>query len=290
MKCLCEHCQCEFDAEPQGGHRLLAGDSTSPADVEALLAGAKPHLMVTDPPYGVMLDPSWRDALGLNRMGQSGTGGEHYMHGGKDDTDARWDEVWKLAPVDVFYVWCADSGLIDVHNALSDAGLPTKHIIVWHKSVLTMTRTHYWCTHEHCLYGWRKTSTAHWVGKAGQSSVWDLASPKHIMGGSKEENQPHPAQKPVECMKRPIENNSGAGDSVYEPFSGSGTTIVAAEMTGRRCYAMEIEPVYVDVAVRRWQEFTGRTAVREDGVSYPCDAGASTAARISTPNLRAATG
>ncbi len=244
-----------------GKHRLMCGDCTKPEDVALALNDAKPHLMVTDPPYGVMLDPSWRDKAGINTMGKAGKGGETYMAGGTTDRDARWDATWAFSPCDVFYVWCAAGPkLIDVHAALTEAGFEVRQFLVWDKGVLTRTRNQYWYTHENCLYGVRKGKTASWCGEAGQSSVWKIPSPKHIMSGSKEENQPHPAQKPVECMRRPIENNSKPGDAVYEPFSGSGTTIIAAEMTGRACHAIEIEPRYIDVAVRRWQSFTGQSA------------------------------
>jgi DNA modification methylase len=249
-----------------GRHRLVCGDATAADDVARALAGVAPHLMVTDPPYGVMLDPSWRDRAGINSMGKAGKGGDAYMESGKADTEARWDGVWALFPGDVFYVWCAGFRLVEVYTALMDQGLETRQQLIWEKSVLTRTRTHYWWSHEHCLYGVRKGKTAHWIGAPGQSTVWKIASPKHIMGGSEEENLPHPAQKPVECMKRPIENNSSPGQAVYDPFVGSGTTIIAAEMTGRACHAIEINPTYIDVTIERWQNFTGEKAKRVEVV------------------------
>ena len=253
-----------------GRHRLVCGDSTDADTVAQALNGVAPHLMVTDPPYGVKLDPAWRDRAGIiNRLGKAHAGGEHYMESGALDVEVRWDKVWALAPVDVFYIWCADRGMFAVNQALVDHNFETRQVIVWDKGILTLTRTHYWCCHEFCLYGVRKGKTASWVGASGQSSVWQIPSPKHIMAGSKEKNEPHPAQKPVECMKRPIENNSSPGQAVYEPFSGSGTTIIAAEMTGRACYAIELSPAYVDVAVLRWQAFSGGTATLEsDGRAF----------------------
>jgi len=192
------------------------------------------------------------------------------MAGGKSDTSARWDGVWALAPAEVFYVWCAAGPLlIDVAASLIDNGFELRQILVWDKGVLTLTRTHYWYTHEHCLYGVRAGKTAHWVGQSGQASVWSIPSPKHIMGGSKEKNEPHPAQKPVECMRRPIENNSSPGQAVYDPFVGSGTTIIAAEMTGRACHAIEISPQYCDVAVQRWERFTGQKAALKRASAEP---------------------
>jgi DNA modification methylase len=252
-----------------GRHRLLCGDSTKALDVEIVLDESTPHLMVTDPPYGVMLDPSWRDRAGVNKMGKAGAGGENFMASGKADTEARWDEVWALAPVHVFYVWCAGFRLVEVCQALGDADFQVRQFLIWDKGALIRTRSHYWWSHEHCLYGVRKGKTASWVGAPGQSTVWRIPSPKNPISGSKEQNEPHPAQKPVECMRRPIENNSRAGQAVYDPFLGSGTTIIAAEMTGRACLGIEISPAYVDVAVKRWQAFTGQRAVLDgDGRSF----------------------
>lgn len=103
-------------------------------------------------------------------------------------------------------------------------------------------------------YAVRSGGTGHWQGDKKQTTVWDIERPRKSETG-------HSTQKPIECMKRPIENNSRPGDLVYEPFSGSGTTIIACEMTGRKCRAIELSPAYVDVAVRRWQTLTGKDAV-----------------------------
>ncbi len=119
-----------------------------------------------------------------------------------------------------------------------------------------ISRGDYHPKHEPCWYAVRKGGKGHWSGDRKQTTVWDIPKPHKSETG-------HSTQKPVECMKRPIENNSKPGDYVYEPFSGSGTTIIAAEMTGRRCLAIELNPAYVDVAVRRWEEFTGKTAALE---------------------------
>jgi DNA modification methylase len=111
-----------------------------------------------------------------------------------------------------------------------------------------------------CWYAVRKGKRGHWAGDRKQATVWAVAHPKSETG--------HGTQKPVECMKRPIENNSSPGQAVYEPFCGSGTTIIAAEMTGRVCHAIELLPQYVDVAVERWQAFTGSEARLEDGGTF----------------------
>jgi DNA modification methylase len=123
-------------------------------------------------------------------------------------------------------------------------------------------RGHYHWQHEPCWYAVRRGKTAHWAGDRKQTTLWAISKPVKSETG-------HSTQKPVECMRRPIENNSNPGQAVYEPFSGSGTTIIAAEMTGRSCHAIELSPAYVDVAVMRWQAFTGERAVREsDGRAF----------------------
>jgi DNA modification methylase len=143
-----------------------------------------------------------------------------------------------------------------VADSLIDCGFDLRANIIWAKSQMLIGRGDYHWKHEPCWYAVRAGKTGHWQGDRTQTTVWDIDKPRKSETG-------HSTQKPVECMKRPIENNSRPGDAVYEPFSGSGTTIIAAEMTGRRCYAMELSPAYVDVAVRRWEEFTGRVGTLE---------------------------
>jgi DNA modification methylase len=127
------------------------------------------------------------------------------------------------------------------------------------KGTTILTRPHYAAQHEPCIYVRKKN--APWFGVAGDNStVWSCPSPKFIMGGSDEQKYDHPTQKPVMLMVRPIANHLMRGDSVYEPFLGSGTTLIAAEMTGRRCFGLELDPKFVDVVVRRWQEQTSRQA------------------------------
>jgi DNA modification methylase len=134
--------------------------------------------------------------------------------------------------------------------------------IIWAKSQLVISRGHYHAQHEPCFYAVRDGSTGHWTGDRKQTTLWQIDKPRKSETG-------HGTQKPVECMRRPIENNSAPGQAVYEPFSGSGTTIIAAEMTARVAHAIEITPAYVDVAVKRWQEFTGQQAVLDgDGRSF----------------------
>lgn len=234
-----------------GKHRIVCGDSTDADCVARCLNGVVPHLMVTDPPYGVEYDASWRD----DRAGKSGKTGTAI---GKvlNDDKADWSEAWALFPGDVAYVWHADLRAREVVESLEACGFVMRAQIIWGKSQLAMSRGHYHFQHEPCWYAVRKSGTGHWNGDRKQSTLWQIDKPQKSETG-------HSTQKPVECMKRPIENNSSPGQAVYEPFSGSGTTIIAGEMTGRSIHAIELNPAYVDVAVKRWQDFTGQQAIHE---------------------------
>ena len=246
-----------------GKHRIMCGDSTVATHVEVLLAGAVPHLMVTDPPYGVSYDPSWRDGHG----GQFGDG--KAVNRGKVENDNRedWLDAWTLFPGDVAYVWHGERQLVGMGQQLKAAGFDLRNLIVWAKPSLTFGRGHYHSQHETCWYAVKKGGTGHWGGDRKQTTLWQIAGMNPAgrgKTGAQDDKTGHGTQKPVDCMRIPIENNSVAGDSIYEPFSGSGTTIIAAEQTGRRCYAMELSPNYVDVAVRRWQQYTGKRAVHAE--------------------------
>jgi DNA modification methylase len=269
-----------------GEHRLLCGDSTNPADVARLLDGATPTLLATDPPYGVSYDATWRDGV-YNGMGPAE---RPYMQldgasGGPDagdatrapaqrrgrtvghrntsisgDTRADWSEAFALVPsLEVAYVWCATTGMIEVASGLERIGFELRQQIIWAKTQAAMSRSAYNWQHEPCWYAVRKGKTASWRGSHSDTTLWEMASPKMIMGGSTEQKYDHPTQKPVEAMSRAIGHHAG---NVYEPFSGSGTTLMAAEQLTRRCYAVEIDPKFVQVAIERWQNFTGAKAVR----------------------------
>jgi DNA modification methylase len=234
-----------------GRHRVRCGDSTKAEDVEALLAGVEPHLMVTDPPYGVNFDPTWR----------KGSESRTYMPP-KDDKISDWREAWACSSAEVAYVWSPPGpDSFQVFEGLRVSGYEIRAHIIWSKMRFIIGRGHYCYNHELCFYAVRKGKIAHWTGARNQASVWEI---EHKASGTN-----HGAQKPVECMRRPIVNNSSPGQAVYDPFLGSGTTMIAAEKEGRVCYGMEIAPQYVDVCVRRWQDFTGKEAMLDgDGRSF----------------------
>ncbi len=249
-----------------GDHRLLCGDATVAADVDKLMGGAKPFLMVTDPPYGVEYDPGWRyeaaKAGHLPGWRYEAAKAGHLTTAprrlGKVANDDRidWTEAWSLFTGDVVYCWHAGQHASEVHETLVRCGFQVRAQIVWAKPAFVISRGHYNYQHEPCWYAVRKCATAHWVGDYSQSTLWQISN--HLTDA--EGKTGHGTQKPVECMARPIRNHGGKDDHVYDPFVGSGTTIIACEQLGRKCYAMEIEPKYVDVAVRRWEQFTGKQA------------------------------
>ena len=236
-----------------GKHRLVCGDSTSADAVAKALNGVEPHLMVTDPPYGVEYDADWRNkAL---RAGGSTDGGRA-VGKVKNDDNADWAEAWALFPGDVAYVWHAGNKAHIVATNLEACGFNIRAQIIWAKNNIVIGRGDYHPKHEPCWYAVRKNKKGHYCGGRKQTTVWNIDKPMKSETG-------HSTQKPVECMKRPIENNSSPGQAVYEPFSGSGTTIIACEQTGRVCHAIELNPAYVDMAILRWQNFTGQNATLE---------------------------
>lgn len=237
-----------------GKHRLMCGDSTSKQDVDALLEGAIPHLMVTDPPYGVSYDPDWRNVA--ERANGTPFGASAVGTVDNDDR-ADWREAWALFPGDVAYVWHAGNKAHVSAASIEAAGFAIRAQIIWCKNNIVIGRGHYHGKHEPCWYAVREGKTGHWNGDRKQSTVWMIDKPMKSETG-------HSTQKPVECMRKPVINNSKANDAVYDPFMGSGTTIIACEMEARVCYGMELNPEYVDIAVKRWEQFTGREAVRHE--------------------------
>jgi DNA modification methylase len=239
-----------------GKHRVGCGNSTSAADVAPVLAGSQPHLMITDPPYGVGYDPSWRA-----RRNQSG--GKLARGKVLNDDRADWREAYALFPGDVAYVWHGALHGDVVAADLAACGLQRRAQIVWVKQHFILSRGHYHWKHECCWYAVREGKTSHWQADRTQTTVWEIANNNPFGNRQREQSWGHGTQKPVECMRRPIAHNSQPGQAIYDPFLGSGTSLIAAEMTGRVCYGVELNPAYVDVVVRRWQGFTGRAAIHQ---------------------------
>ena len=238
-----------------GPHRLICGDATDAATVARVLDGVTPHLMVTDPPYGVAYDPAWRNRAGASETKRTGKV--------MNDDRADWREAWALFPGDVAYVWHGALHATTVADSLLACGFAIRSQIIWAKERLVLSRGDYHWQHEPCWYAVRTTGKGHWAGDRKQTTVWTIPS------RDQDAATVHGTQKPVECMRRPMLNNASPGQAVYEPFCGSGTSLIAAETTGRHCHAVELDPAYVDVAVQRWQDFTGKMAhLAEGGASF----------------------
>jgi DNA modification methylase len=170
----------------------------------------------------------------------------------ENDDRADWREAWALFRGEVAYVWHGALHAGAVADSLVSCGFHIRAQIIWAKDRLVLGRGDFHWQHEPAWYAVRGAS--HWKGGRQQTTLW------HIASRGQDTQTIHSTQKPVECMRRPIENNSSPGQAVYEPFAGSGTTIIAAEMSGRVCHAIEVNPLYVDVALRRWEAFSGKTA------------------------------
>jgi len=268
-----------------GQHRILCGDSTKADDVERALDGAKPMLMVTDPPYGVNYDASWRaESINGGKTGEMATG--KVMNDDIADWTATWELFFQHGGV-VCYIWHADKHSSTVADSVFASGFELRNLIVWAKDRLAISRGNYHHQHEPCWYAVKKGESAKFTEDRTQSTLWkniqDVTRPDELIFVAKDEARKiyaisgdrstlwqipkptksetgHSTQKPVECMARPIRNHDS--EFVYEPFSGSGTTIIACEQLGRKCRAIEISPAYVAVAIQRWADATGKTPIK----------------------------
>jgi DNA modification methylase len=239
-----------------GPHRLLCGDATSADDVTRLLDGAKPTIMITDPPYGVEYDPAWRHQVHPDQRTAVGRV--------TNDDRAEWTGAWQLFPGAITYVWHAGLKAPAVAADLEAAGFTIRSQIIWVKQHFALSRGDYHWAHEPCWYAVR--GTGHWCGDRSQTTTWEVLN-LNPMGGTREAENAvtgHATQKPTRLFEIPILNHTVAREAIYDPFCGSGTAIIAAEKLGRVCYAMEIDARYVQVAVTRWEQFTGKKAICQD--------------------------
>lgn len=234
-----------------GEHRLLCGDSTKAKDMKRLMESEKAEMMFADPPYGVNYDG-----------GHFHSGNVHIKRSRErlagDETSDMYAAFLPIALAAVHgpcYVWFAGREALPLFQTAHNLHCKISGMIIWHKMNATYAamRAQYKVRHEVCLYFNPPGSTRRWCGPTNERTVWELKrDPKNIL---------HPTQKPVALPYRAISNHTAK--SVLDPFVGSGTTIIAAEQLGRRCYGIEIEPKYCDVAVKRWEQFTGKKAKRE---------------------------
>ena len=237
-------------------HRLLCGDATDEADVLRLLVDRLPFLMATDPPYGVSYDAAWRHrAFPAQRTAIGAVA---------NDSQVAWDQAIKHFHGCVAYVWHAARSTATVASTLDSLGFDLRAQIIWTKPSFVLSRGDYHWQHEPCWYAVRRGRKANWQGDRTQTTVWAVPNLGAIGGSRTAENTPtgHSTQKPVRLFEIPILNHTRPGDAVYDPFVGSGTTIIAAEKTERTAYVMDLDPQYVQVAVNRWEQFAGKRAIR----------------------------
>ncbi len=255
-----------------GRHRLLCGDATAPDDVVRVMDGARAVLMATDPPYLV-------DYQGGNHPNTEANGGKW----GNPNKEKHWDAYTDhAAAVDFYrdflaaaieqalcqapaiYQWFGAMRTDIVLEAWRAVGLLPHQMLIWHKSRSVLTHSHFMWDYEPMMYGWIEGKKPALKPPADARAVWEIES--KIDDGA---SGIHPTQKPIETIRRPISYHTEPGATIYEPFSGSGTALIAAEELGRTCHAIELSPAFVDVALARWQAFTGREAVLEgDGRTF----------------------
>ncbi|MGC8634862.1 MAG: DNA modification methylase [Candidatus Limnocylindrales bacterium] len=268
-----------------GAHRLLCGDAGNPDDLDRLLGGVPVDLVHTDPPYNVRVEPRSNNAIAA---GLSSFPAAHHQrfdrarHPGKArptqrtlrakdrplandflsrDAFAALLRAWfgnlarVLRPGGAFYLWGGYANLANYPAALEAAGLYFSQTIIWVKEHPVLTRKDFMGNHEWCFYGWREGAAHHFYGPPNVPDTWSVqkVAPQAMC---------HLTEKPVELARRALEYSSPPDAVVLDPFAGSGSTVIAAQQTGRRAYLAEIDPLYCDVIVERWEAFTGRAAVR----------------------------
>jgi DNA modification methylase len=226
-----------------GRHRLLCGDATQSDCIATLMDGATAHMAFTDPPYNVNYEGPNGQRITNDNLG-----------GGFEEFLTQACTNLLNATAGAIYICMSSSELDTLHRAFTKAGGHWSTFIIWAKDRFTLGRSDYQRQYEPMLYGWKQGGGHYWCGDRDQGDVWFVDKPVV--------NDLHPTMKPVELIERAIRNSSQGGELVLDPFSGSGSTLIACEKTGRQARLLEIAPLYVDVAVRRWQQFTGKQAIR----------------------------
>ena len=235
-----------------GQHRLLCGDATQKSDIDKVLAGRQADMVFTDPPYSVSYEGKTAQKLTLLND-DLGPAFYEFLHQACTHLIA--------ACRGAIYLCMSSSELHTLHRAFAAAGGHWSTFLIWAKDHFTLGRSDYQRQYEPILYGWPEGVPHHWCGARNQGDVWMI--PRSMA------NREHPTIKPVELVERAVENSSQRGDTVLDSFAGSGTTLIACQRKNRRACMIELDPRYADVICRRWQQYSGKPAIREaDGRSY----------------------
>lgn len=256
----CKHCKHEFEISEEqivGGHRLLCGDSTKKEDVKRLMGGEKADMVFTDMPYNVCYQDN--ESIESLKKRNRRTDGKVIKNDSLSENEfiKLLSDALRLLPLKLggsFYLMApAEPSETIFRNAINDTSdLKLKQCIVWVKDVFVFGRQDYHYRHESILYGWIEGRAHYFIKDRTQDTCWEIKRPR----SSKE----HPTMKPVEIGCRAIHNSSKKNEIIWDGFLGSGSTLIACEKLNRRCFGMEIDPIYCDVSVKRWEEFTGKKA------------------------------
>ena len=238
-----------------GDHRLICGDATEKGTIFLVTAGELVDLYLTDPPYNVAYEGKTKDALKIKNDSMNDAKFREFLSASFSAADSQ------MKPGASFYIWHADLEGFNFRGACRDAGWTVRQCLVWQKSTMVLGRQDYQWRHEPCLYGWKDGAAHLWASDRKQTTVLEFAKPQR--------NGEHPTMKPVELFSYQMLNNTRGQDLVLDSFGGSGTTMIAAETHGRRARLVELDPIYCDVIVRRWQAFTGKSAtLLESGKTF----------------------
>ena len=276
-----------------GNHRLLCGDSSKRADLDRLLGGARIQLVNSDPPYNVKVEPRSNNAIAAGLSSFSGTTHHQGLDVSRHPSKAKatheklrpkdrplandfisdeefdclllaWfgNFAYALEPGRAFYIWGGYANCANYPGALKASELYFSQAVIWVKEHPVLTRKDFMGNHEWCFYGWREGAAHQFLGPNNATDVWSVKKVNHTASV-------HLTEKPVELAARAMQYSSRPGDNVLDLFGGSGSTLIGAEQTGRRAFLMELDPLYCDVIVERFEKFTGKSATLDgEGKSF----------------------
>lgn len=235
------------DVYQLGDHRLMCGDSTNAEDVAKLMNGQEADLLVTDPPYNVNYEGGTDEKLKIENDNMDAESFQAFLFAAFENAKD------SLKPGGAFYVWYASREVVNFSIALERAGLEVRQELIWNKNSLVLGRQDYQWKHEPCLYGWKDGAAHYFIEDRTLTTVMDFNRPTV--------NKEHPTMKPIDLIGYQIKNSSKKKELVLDLFGGSGSTLIACEQLGRKCCTMEYDPQYVDVIIKRWEDYTGKKAV-----------------------------